>query len=267
MIPAKKNRLVQEWFRGYARSYLRRSFHRILVTGEMPGPLDGPTLVCVNHSSWWDLLLAFWLSRDVLDWDGYGPMDERQLRRYPILTRIGVFGVDRESLQGGREFLEYARRVMAGRKLALWITAQGAMVSNDRRPVRFYSGVAHLAQALGDCRVMTLALDYEFWDEKRPEAFVSFGPVRRIEAGPHFSRRALLQELETGLEGQMDALAALRRQRDPSLFRVVLDGRGGISPVYDAIRRLGALARGKRFSSEHGAVSTPPRWGPARRLE
>ena len=50
-------------------------------------------------------------------------MDQRQLCRYPVLTRLGVFGVDRESLHGGREFLDYARGLLEGRQRALWITA------------------------------------------------------------------------------------------------------------------------------------------------
>ena len=265
MIPARKNPYVDRWFRGYSRRYLQQSFHRILLAGDLPQAPDGPLIVCLNHSSWWDLLVAFWLCRDLLDWDGYGPMDERQLRRYGILTRIGVFGVERESLHGGREFLGYATSILAGRRRVLWITAQGAMLSNDVRPVRFYSGVAHLAQALGPCHVTTLALDYEFWDEKRPEVFLQFGPMRRVEAGEPVARRELLRGLEGELERQMDELAALRRQRDPSLFRVVLESGGGVSPVYDAWRRLNAWRHGEEYSREHGAVATPPRWGPAGR--
>ncbi len=266
MIPACKNRYVEQWFRGYVRSYLRRSFHRVLLAGELPPSPDGPLVVCVNHSSWWDMLFCFWLSRDVLDWDSYGPMDERQLRRYGILRRIGVFGVDRESLNGGREFLQYARELLGGEeRRVIWMTAQGAMISNDERPVRFYGGVSHLVQALGRCQVMTAALDYEFWDEKRPEAFVSLGAPRTVEAGPGFSRKAFLRELEAELEQRMDRLDTLRRTRDAASFRELLSSRSGISPTYDLLRRFGARLAGAEYAEQHGQVVTPPRWGPAAR--
>jgi 1-acyl-sn-glycerol-3-phosphate acyltransferase len=262
VIEARKNRWVDGWFRSYARRYLRRAFHRVLIAGEPPRLVDGPLLVCVNHSSWWDLLLGFWLSSQVLGWDSYAPMDQRQLERYPVLRRLGVFGIDRESLRGGREFLQYARRLMQGAPRALWITAQGAMASNDVRPLRLYSGIARLAESLPGCRVATVVLDYEFWDERLPEAFVSFGRV--LSVGPR-GAGALLRELEETMEREMDGLDAVRRRRDSSLFREVLRGAGGISPAYDALRRLRAWSDGKAFEPAHGVLETPPRYGPARR--
>lgn len=263
MLPARKNRFIQWWFRGYVRHYLKRSFHRVFLHGELPTSPAGPLLVCVNHSSWWDTLLAFWLSSDLLGWDAYGPMDERQLRRYPILRGIGVFGVDRESLGGAREFLSYGKTLLEGQPRAIWMTAQGAMVSNEIRPVRLYSGISRLAQAVRSCSVTTVALDFEFWDEKRPEVFISFAPVRAVEVENAAQGRALLQALTYQLEQQMDELAALRRRRDPACFRVALSTSGGVSPMYDTLRRYRAQLRGEHWEAEHGAVSTPPLWGPA----
>lgn len=265
MIPAAKNRWVDDWFQGYTRRYLRRSFHRILLMGELPEKPEGPVLICSNHSSWWDLLAAYWLSRDVLGWSGYAPMDERQLRRYSILRRIGIYGVDRERLSGGREFLDYSLSLLRGEDCALWLTAQGAMISNDVRPVRLYSGIAHLVKALGVCHVLTVAIDYEFWDEKRPELLIALGPLVSLSAGEDFSTRGFLHCMEERLEQLMDELDHARRQRDERLFQVALSSSSGISPVYDLGRRLGAAARGELPDNRHGAVASPPRYGPAHR--
>lgn len=263
MLPARKNRLVQWWFRGYVRNYLRRSFHRVFLHGELPVTPPGPLLVCMNHSSWWDMLMAFWLSSELLGWDAYGPMDERQLRRYQILRSIGVFGVDRESLGGAREFLNYSKDLLAGNRRAIWITAQGAMVSHEVRPVRLYSGISRLAQAVENCWVTTLALQYEFWDEKRPEVFVSFAPVRSVAIHNARQGRTLLNELSAQLERQLDELSSLRQLRDPACFRVGLTAPSGISPVYDALRSIGTRVRGQQWEAEHSAIQTPPLWGPA----
>ncbi len=265
MIPAAKNRWVEDWFHAYTRRYLRRSFHRVMVLGEVPEKPAGPVLICSNHSSWWDLLTAFWLSRDVLGWEGYAPMDERQLRRYGILRHIGIFGVDREHLSGGREFLDYSQSLLRGEDRALWITAQGAMISNDVRPVRLYSGIAHLVKALRECHVLTVAIDYEFWDEKRPELLIALGPLMPITAEDDFSTRGFLRCLEERLELLMDELDHARRQRDERLFHTALSSSAGISPIYDLGRRLGAAARGERLETLHGAVVSPPRFGPAHR--
>lgn len=270
MLPAAKNPPIELWFRWYTRRYLRRSFHRVLWCGELPSRPAGPLIICSNHSSWWDMLAAFWIATDLLGWEGYGPMDERQLRRYAILRRIGVFGVDRESLRGGREFLDYATGLLAGTDRALWITAQGELVSTDVRPIRFYSGPACLAERLlretGRCAYLSVALDYEFWDEKRPELLIRFGTVRELQAEPGLSRKAILRWMETDLEAEMDALGELRRRRDVSQFQQALadrPGGGGVSPVYDLLRSVSARLRRENAPREHGAVLTPPRWGPA----
>ncbi len=216
------------------------------------------------------MLAAFWIATDLLGWEGYGPMDERQLRRYAILRRIGVFGVDRESLRGGREFLDYATGLLAGTDRALWITAQGELVSTDVRPIRFYSGPAYLAERLlretGRCAYLSVALDYEFWDEKRPELLIRFGAVRELKAEPGLLRKTILRAMEADLEAEMDALDELRRGRDASQFRQALadrTGGGGVSPVYDLLRSVSARIRREHAPREHGAVHTPPRWGPA----
>ncbi|MCC2667895.1 MAG: 1-acyl-sn-glycerol-3-phosphate acyltransferase [Armatimonadetes bacterium] len=265
MIPAAKHPWVERWFRGYVRRYLRASFHRVLLVGEIPERPPGPLLVCMSHSSWWDVLLAFWLSREVLPVDSYGPMDQRQVERYRILTRIGVFGVDRETLDGGRDFVCYAQELLEGKDRALWITAQGAMVSPDLRPVRLYSGIGQVARQLDSCHVCTVALDYVFWDEKRPEVLVHFGEPFPVTGGRGMAVRPLLRDLEQRLETSLDLLAAVRTSRDPSRCQVLLHGRSGISPVYDSIRHSIARLRGQPLEASHGARLTPPRWGPSSR--
>jgi hypothetical protein len=167
--------------------------------------------------------------------------------------------VDRSSLAGVKAFLRYAEELLRGQSRALWITPQGEMVSNLARPIRFQPGIGHLAARLPAGYVTTIALHYEFWDEKTPEAFVSFSsqpPIRLHAVG--FDRRAFVYGLERRLEDQLDTLLELARQRDPTRFQPLLYGQSGISPTYDAIRRLAARLCGERFSPEHSARRTPP---------
>jgi hypothetical protein len=266
MIPAEKNVLVERWFRWYVRGHLRRSFHRVLLTGNLPAAPDGPLIVCMNHSSQWDMLIAYWLSNR-LGWDSYGAMDQRQLERYPFLSRAGMFGADRESAQGGREFLQYARGLLEGRRRVLWLPSQAGLAPNDVRPIRVCSGLGHLAQALGTCYVATATIDYEFWDGARPEALVSLGRVQRVEARDAASSKALMRELECAMERQMTYLDTLRRRRDPAQFRTLLQGSSGISPLYDTLRRITSRGRRSPAPLEHGAVGIPPRPEPASEAE
>jgi len=253
--PEGKNRWVELWFQRFARGWLRRSFHRVLLAGFVPGPLSRPLLVCVNRFRGPDPLVGFWLSAEVLGWDAYAPMEVRWLRHYPVLSRIGAFEVDHEGGDGGREFVESARQLLGRRPRALWIPPRGGTCSHGGRPARLDDSVARLAQAMDTCDVMTVAIDYEVWEGTRPEVFVHFGPVRPALAVPP---RLLLRELEAAMEAQIDELATLRRSRDVSLFEVALQGSGSIRIALETARRRRARRR-----EPFGAARKPSTYGPA----
>jgi 1-acyl-sn-glycerol-3-phosphate acyltransferase len=248
---------IDRWFQSYTRRYLARSFHRVHVHCEEPRltweePL--PLLVCMNHSSWWDLLLGYYVGRRLLGWDVYAPMDAAQLRRYRFLRHVGVFGVERGTRDGARRFLRETSELLRGRRRALWLTPQGALLSNDTRPIRFGSGVGRLARSLGEGYLMTVAVQYEFWEEKLPEAFVSLGPLRRFCPATARRPRALVRNLEQEMTARMDALDTRRRARDAALFTTVLQSPVQVSPLYDTVRRLAARMRGEPFSTRHGVL-------------
>ena len=62
----------------------------------------------------------------------------------------------------------------------LWVTAEGEFRDPRRRPLRLRSGVAHLLRRLGAGRVIPLAVEYPFWQERTPETLVA----RLAKPGP-----------------------------------------------------------------------------------
>src|SRR5690348_11841343 len=83
------------WFAWYTRFYFRRHLHALRVLrGSQPQNLQGwPVIVCLNHPSWWDPLVAMTLARATFAGRGhYAPMDAAALEKYPIFKRIGMFG-------------------------------------------------------------------------------------------------------------------------------------------------------------------------------
>jgi 1-acyl-sn-glycerol-3-phosphate acyltransferase len=261
MIPANRSILIERWFCAYSRNYIRRHFHAVYRVGEYLPPKVGvqaPLLVCLNHSGWWDVLFGLLLAHDVVGWEYYGVMDERQLRRYRFFTRMGMIGVDRTRLSGAKEFLDYSVDLLKGQRRALWLTPQGEMTSNFNRPLRFQPGLGHLAERLGVFYATTVCLHYEFWNEPRPEAFVSFTPVERFDsAHPDFDRKMFVRNMEQRMESQLDTLLEKARSREASRFEPMLLGKTGVSPAYDLLRSLGARLRGERFTPEHSSVLTP----------
>ena len=260
MIPARRTPLMLYFLDRYVVRYLRRRFHRVHLWGSATAveiPREMAVLLVSSHASWWDVLVGYYLSRRVVRLDTYAPMDLAQLRRYRILTRLGIYSIDRSSRAGMRDFFRYTVDLLAKGR-AVWITPQGEFASNWRRPVRFQAGVGHLVRRLPEIAVVPVALAYEFLDEPRPEVFVKFGPprvFRREQAGP----AAITSQLERDLERELDVLQAALIERDLSPFSILLEGATSTSVVYDRVRTVRAWFSGQPDPARHGDVVSDPR--------
>lgn len=259
MIPARRSAAVMGFFDRYVARYLRRRFHRVHLWSDpdaVAAPRRGPTIFAMSHASWWDVLVGYYLARRVIGVESYAPMDEAQLARYRILTRLGVYSVHRGSPAGTREFLRYTVGLLgAGR--AVWITPQGEIAPHWRRPVRFQEGIGHLVQRVPGVAVVPVAVAYEFLDEPRPEICLKLGPPRLAAGGD--DRRDIVRRLEADLERELDAVRGALAARDLSRFTVLLEGATSASVVYDRVRSLRAWTTGRPDPAHHGGVVSDPR--------
>lgn len=224
---------------------MRRAFHGVRVNGPRPAPpAERPLVVYTNHPSWWDPAFGavlhghFFAAREA-----YGVIDAAMLERYRFMRRIGLFGVERGTREGGATFLRTGGRILERPGTALYLTPEGRFTDLRTRPVRFMSGLHHLLARHPQAVALPVAFEYPFWTERFPEALARFGqPIERPEPG----------ELEHRLEETMDTLAADVIARDPARFEEILSGSAGVGGVYDLSRRLRAWSRGRGFDPEHG---------------
>lgn len=258
MIPARRSPAMLAFFDRYVARYLRRRFHRVRLwpTPDAQATPKGPRIFAMNHASWWDVLVGYTLARRVIRAESYAPMDEAQLARYRILSRLGVYSVDRGSVAGIREFLRYStERLREG--AALWITPQGEITPHWRRPVRFQAGLGHLVTHVPGVAVVPVAVAYEFMDEPRPEILVKLGVPRVFEPGEEPEK--VTRTLEQALEHELDALREAILARDFTSFVTLIEGRTSTSVVYDRVRALRAWLTGRPDPRRHGDVVSDPR--------
>ena len=240
----------------YLRWYFWRSFRGVRVSrGGFPAlPAGRPVVIYTNHPSWWDPALFILLSATLLrDRIGFGPMEAASLGRYGVLRRMGVFGIDLDSPRGAARFLDVSLRVLARPDSVLWITAEGAFTDARARPIRLRPGLAHLARRVEGAVLVPMAVEYAFWNERKPEALVRFGPP--VEAGGKRGTADWTAMLETELTRTMDLLAAESATRDPRLFASVLRGTAGVGGIYDVWRRAAAWRHGRRARLLHEDVA------------
>jgi 1-acyl-sn-glycerol-3-phosphate acyltransferase len=212
MITAKKSAWFERAFAMYNRNLLARRFEGLRVAGtdallERPHS-DAPLVLYANHSSWWDGLVAFQIGH-ACALAQFVLMEERQLRKHMLFRRLGAFSVVRERAREASRSIEYASALLrADAARALWIFPQGATAPNDARPLRFYSGIAHIIKRTQRAYVAPVALRYEFLEDFRPEAFARIGPLERIEAGADFDIKETTGRLAHNLTRTLDALRA-----------------------------------------------------------
>ena len=98
------------FFAKYVRRMMRKDFGALRLERESAGALEDltterrPLLLCLNHASWWDPLVAMTLGVRFLEArDHRAPMDAAQLERFGFMRRLGMFPIepdDPESLSG-----------------------------------------------------------------------------------------------------------------------------------------------------------------------
>ena len=242
-------------FAAYLRYRISLNFSAVrLALDGVPPPLafGRPVVVYSNHPSWWDPALFILLSDGLFRGrPGFGPMDEASFGRYGIFRRMGIFGIATEHARGARRFLLISREALATAGGMMWITAEGRFTDPRARPLRLRPGIAHLARLRPDTAFLPLAIEYGFWEESRPEAFLRFGPPVAIASGSSIA--AIGARLTAELEANMASLAGDVAAHDPDRFTTLVRGNSGTDIFYDGWRRLRAAFRGERFRAAHRA--------------
>ncbi len=238
MIAAAKNRLIERLLAGANRGMLRRHFHAIHLLGHHHvQDLDrsAPMILYANHSCWWDGLVEFFLTYDILHTDAFLMMEEQQLQRYRFFTRIGAFSVSHGSGKALMHSLNYARELLRGPNRMLCMYPQGEILPNDERPLRFQSGLCSIIEQTANAQLVAVAHRYEFVGEQKPEVFVSIGAPHRMVPGEHrIAMRARLEETLTRLLDDLScAIVSKTYHRDAVS---VLRGRASTNVVYDRAR-------------------------------
>jgi 1-acyl-sn-glycerol-3-phosphate acyltransferase len=244
------------WFLTYVKFFFQRNFHavRLLRLHPLESVENRPVLVCLSHPSWWDPLLALYLSQRFFGArQNYGPIAAEGLAKYRFFEKLGFFGIDPASASGSARFVRIGQSVLSRADCAFWVTAQGHFTDVRCRPVRFQSGVGYLAHHLTEFAMLPLALEYAFWNERYPEAFACFGEPLLIGSGRERTASEWTALFSARLEETQDVLSQRVMARQAGGFETLICGSAGIGGVYDIWRALKAKLGGKQFRQEHGS--------------
>lgn len=206
MLEAKKSVWFEKIFAVYNRNLLKRRFHSFNISSLESLSQNKPQIIYANHSSWWDGLIAFEISR-LTESDSFVMMEEKHLRKLFLFRRLGAFSVVRENPRQAIESINYAVELLKENpKRTLWIFPQGEILPNDVRPLNFYRGLARIVEKVGDCSIVPCAMRFEFLGEFKPEVFVKIGEPQNFSEVQKLDSKIITGEFESNLTKTLDDL-------------------------------------------------------------
>lgn len=209
MLKAKKSLWFESIFAVYNRNLIKRRFGSLKISNlETLQNFDRhfPLIIYANHSSWWDGLTAFEISR-AANLDSFVMMEEKHLRRLFLFRKLGAFSVNRENARSARESIEYSAGLLnENSRRTLWIFPQGEILPNDSRPIVFFGGLSKIIKKVRNCYALPLAMRYEFSGEYKPKIFVKIGKADFIEQNENFNIKRQTEDFSKKLTTLLDDL-------------------------------------------------------------
>ncbi|ANE47253.1 hypothetical protein SY83_14350 [Paenibacillus swuensis] len=203
VIQAQKSKRFNAIFRRYNEWYLlRRHFHSFHVRGQADPLRSGPVLYVMNHSSWWDGLLAYHAEQTLSERDHYIMMDEKQLQKFRFFCKIGAFSIDKSSAAGTVQSLKYALKLLQQGR-SVWIFPQGDIKHQELRPLELHSGAGYMLERCPDTTVIPVTLYYTLGLHQKAEASMMFGEALN-HSWAELGRKAAMSFIQEKLEEQLD---------------------------------------------------------------
>jgi hypothetical protein len=207
MLEANKSLWFEKIFSIYNRNLLKRRFQTLRFSGLEILDQDFsevPRIIYVNHSSWWDGLVALQISR-TLQLDSFVMMEEKHLKRLYLFRRLGAFSVVRENPFEAIKSINYAVSLLQEKpKRTLWIFPQGEIHHNDIRPIEFFNGFSSIIKKIEKCVVFPFAFRYEFLGDFKPEIFTKVGRAEVINLTKNFNVKNVTRDFENKMTVLLD---------------------------------------------------------------
>lgn len=193
---------VLRWWLGRR---IRAGLDGVFVSGRphLDSALEqGPVVVACTHQSWWDGLVAAWLTQS---WQVHPMLLMRadNLERWPFFEAFGAVGI-----AGGRGIRRCLARLQRPGDL-LWTFPQGEYRDPAARPLGLQRGTVWIARRAGAV-ILPVALGYRFGQQPRVQAVVSIGAAIPTDSTDDSAGDAvLLEQLEVALIDELERIGSV----------------------------------------------------------
>lgn len=228
MITAKKSRSFSKGFHLYNTYWLlKRSFSSIYIKGSF-SKRDTSALILVNHSSWWDGLVTFFLTQTACHLESYAMMSEAGIKDFPFFRRIGAFSVDVTKPRSVIETLSYSTDLLINKK-AVWMFPQGSEQPLEKRPLHFQPGSAYLALKAPHVPIYIVTYYYILLHEQKPRLYIEISSPINPDDYTTQTRKEVNNMLERKMTEQLDQQRLAIANSALSDYSLLLSGNRSVS--------------------------------------
>lgn len=236
MIKAQREKTFIKLFHLFNLRLLKKSFHTIKLTKASlhPDRIPPGAMVVINHSSWWDPLILFYINEVWLKTDGIAMMNEKGLKRFPFFRKLGAFSINTENRREILNSLRYTIEQM-DQGCNIFIFPQGEETHLEKRPLQFRSGTAYLNGKRPETPVISVTFYHHIRHHQLPEWFIHIG--QPIDLSGTHDKKEKTKRLEEIMTEQLDGLKNQVIHDDPEQFLTLLKGRSGVSESLEAMKQ------------------------------
>lgn len=243
MLEAAVSKRFNALFYRYNEFYLlRRHFRYIGISGELlpAEAADRPVLYLMNHSSWWDGLLAYHAAGKSPSRCHYFMMEEEQLRKYAFFRKLGAYSINRHNRADIGVSLRYTVRLLreGGN---VWMYPEGEILPLEHRPLILKEGAALVLRLCPEAVVLPVTLYHGLFFHSKPEATLLAG-APLIRSWRDMDRRSINGLLQTVLQKQLDdhrQILLNHKGHMPGHFRPLMATGRSTNEWFDAWRGRG----------------------------
>ena len=183
MIKAEHSILARYISTIYINRILKKSFSHFYIVNDVPElPSDKAVLLTSNHISWWDGFFIDFLNRLFFKRRAYIMILEEQLKKYSFFKKIGGFSINPGSMIDLKESLNYTSELLLNKENLAIIFPEGELKPFDIKENPIKKGVLSLSKNKTiSFVVLIIAIKINFYNERFPEVYISFGPVMDSE--------------------------------------------------------------------------------------
>lgn len=235
MIEAARDPKFVRLFHLYNLRLLKKTFHQISLTRSSlhPNRIPDSSLFLINHSSWWDPLMLFYLNEVWLKKDGIAMMDQNGLERFPFFRKLGAYSINAEDRRDILNSLQYTIQKL-DQGTSVFLFPQGKETHIEQRPLRFMHGASYIQEKSSKTSIVPISFFHHFFHHQRPEWFIHIGEP--LSNHSDLSKKERTFFFETRMTAQLDDLKETAMQQNEDDFVSLLQGNPGVADRLESFK-------------------------------